>query len=280
MNTVIRLSLGDDSDVFAGMETMEIDGQNPWIDFSMTTLRTPMNDRRQIDLDAARQVLVRDQNVALILLQGAYNKKKDKFGDPGEVKTQSVEEILNAALVNALRKRGIDPASMPKSQRALPAIVQVTESTIPGQLKMATFVPTPKSDINRLLQLAQDSGINIKEFLEQNSSINDAAFISRMADLRTRTQIALLKEPLPLPPALQKTEEPKVAEFNQLEGLKFNGSKINVKTQTIIVKGTAAGQVVGDSFIDDVHNILDRVEKTGKLVRIMIPEITTTASKS
>ncbi|MBU2258243.1 MAG: phosphoglycerate kinase, partial [Candidatus Omnitrophica bacterium] len=272
MSTAIRLSLGDNSDVFAGMETMEIDGQNPWIDFSMTTLRTPMNDRRQISLDATRQILAKDPNIALILLQGEYNKKKDKFGDPGEVKTQSVEERLNAVLVKALRAKGINPASMPKAQRTLPAIVQVTQSTIPGQLKMATFVPTPMSDINRLMQLAQDSGINMKEFLEQSKEVNDAAFVDQMQDIKALQQITLLKEPLPLPPPMQKAAETELPGVNQLEGLTFGNGKINLKTQTIISRGSRANTGTGASFIDDLQSIINRVEQTGKLVRIMVPE--------
>ncbi|MDD5097289.1 MAG: triose-phosphate isomerase [Candidatus Omnitrophica bacterium] len=278
MDTAIRLSLGDLSNAFSGMEVMDIDGQNPWIDFSMTTLRTPANDRRQLSLEATRQVLATDPNVALILLQGEYSAKKGKFGAPGEVKTQTVEERLNAALLKALRQRGIDSFAISKTQRPLPAIVQVTESTIPGQLKMATFVPTPKSDIYRLMQLAQDSGINIKAFLEESTEINDPGFVVEMKTLKVEPQIPLLKEALPLPAAMQKYVEPESTEFNQLKGLTFRGSKINVNTQTIISKDSTAGYAIGDSFIDEVQSILGRVERSGKLVKIMIPEKSSTVA--
>jgi len=265
MDTVLKLSLGDLADVYAGLQTLEIDGQNPWIDFSMTTLRTPTNDHRQINVDAVRQVLAADPNVAVILLQGEYSAKKAKFGTPGEVKTQSVEERLNAVLVAAIRAKGINSAAMPKSSRSLPAFVQVTESSIPGQLKMAIFVPTPKSDIYRLMQLAQDSGINLKEMMEQSKDINDPSFVSTLQALKTEPQLPLLGKALPIPPAPQKAVEPDTTEFNQLEGLTFGGAKINVKTQTIISRDSKAG-------FADIWPILEQVRQTGKLVRILLPE--------
>lgn len=268
METVLRLSMGELANVFAGLQTLVIDGQNPWIDFSMTTLRTPTNDRRQINLDAVRQVLAADPNIAVILLQGEWSAKKAKFGEPGEVKTQSVEERLNSVLTRLLRQRGINPASMPKASQPLPTLVQVTESSIPGQLKMAVFVATPKSDIYRLMQLAQDSGINLKELFEQSKEINDPTFVDTLQTLKTKAQLSLLGEALPLPPAPQKVQEPDLREFAQLEGLTFGGAKINIKTQTILSKNPQGSVRLGEEILA----ILERVRQTGKLVRIMVPE--------
>jgi len=190
----IKDTLGEDQEAFFGFETFDVDTQNPWIDYSMSTLRT--QNGKRLNGGAVRTLLREQPDVALVQIPG----EKGKEG-PGPIDTRQFEETLNAHMLELFRERGIDPTVTQAPSRRLPAIVQVTDSSIPGELKIATFVPTPESDIGRLLQLAQDSGVDLKAVLENLMpapvDAQDIALLEEKTELSTPPHLTRLEtEPL------------------------------------------------------------------------------------
>jgi len=258
---------------FAGLETLNIDAQNPYINFSISNLYTP--DHRPINPARLRQALAENANVALILVPGDIDKK-GRMGPAGDIDSKKITDKLEKILNQALREHGVDVQAVKDAiPRPLPVIAQVTESGIksyadakPGELsalelKLALLVPTPGSEIYRLMQLAQEAGINLKELLEKKMPvIPDEKAAQIEAQL---LQLSLLGEAPVLAAAVKKEAKPQGSSF--LSGLSFGGAKINEALQTIFVTGTDVPHL----FRSDLEEIARRVIDTQKSVRIVIP---------
>jgi len=252
-------SLGDNAEAITYFETLEIDAQNPHIPFSISTLRE--KNERLINIERVQQVLTEDPNIALILIPGEPGKK-GKMGTPGDINSKKLIDRLEDILYKAMRQQGINPEAMKVvGARPLPAIAQVTTSNIKGELKMAVFVPTPGSRIFRLMQLAQDSGINLKHLLEE-----------KMPAPKTEVQIALLGRSRALPEVANKKVRPQ-EEASPLDGLNLVTSKINTTLQTIFIGGPNLTPNESNEFAvrRELREIQRRVLATQKVVRIVVP---------
>lgn len=263
----LRKSLGNEiTQVLAGLETVDVDTINPNISFSVSNIYTP--DNRPINPSRLRQALAKDANVALILVPGEIDKK-GKPGPAGDIDSKKVTTKLEKVLYQALSEHGVDARVIKQVvPKPLPAIAQLTQSDIASELKLAVLVPTPGSEIYRLMQLAQDAGINLKELFEKKLPVVSAT------DIQAEEQMAqepLLGEPLTLVEQFKKMAKPQ--EPSPLAGLSLVASKINTTLQTIFIGGpnlTPNEQNVF-SVRRELREIQQRVLATQKVVRIVVP---------
>jgi len=271
---LILKSLGEGAlQAIAGFETLNIDAQNPYINFSISNLYTP--DHRPINPARLRQALTENANVALILVPGDIDKK-GRMGPAGDIDSKKITDKLEKIINQALREHGIDAEALKNAiPRPLAAIAQVTESGIksdanPGELsalelKLALLVPTPGSEIYRLMQLAQDAGINLKELLEEKMPVTpDEKAAQTEAQL---LQLPLLGGPPVLAQAAKKEARPQGP--SPLAGLSLTGAKINESLQTIFLPNPYGFLL--PEFKRDLGQIKERVLDTEKLVRIVAP---------
>ena len=257
-SSVISHLWSDLIQTLAGLETFEVNAQNPWFDFSMTTLRDRQD--RPISADAVRQALGKSPDVIVIQVPPEISKK-GKAGKAGEIDTKKFADRILKILDAALRASGIDPNTQ-KSARFenLPPLVQVLESSISGELKIATFVPTPDSHIAKLMQLARDAGIDLK-----------ALFEKEMATPKAKdAKVELFGDPKPAPVFEQLVAEtPDNAArplLSPLAGLKLGGAQINESLQTIFIEDPKA---VLDSA--QLKAIVERIQAERKVIRIVVP---------
>lgn len=243
----------------AGFETVAVDVQNPHIDFSMSTIRT--RDKRPINAAAVQEFLRANPQTILVLIP-AEEGKKGKPGAPGAIDTQKLHTRLHTLLLEALRKRGINPDAAARVSGPLPTMVQVGSSNISGELKVATFVPGPKSAIGHLMQLAQDSGINVKTLIER----------AMAQPAGTAAGEALLGTPPAEPKAraaVRAAEPPHAAPlFPEALRSRFSKVRFNENDQTVYVLVEVADAISRANF----DRLMRRAAAAQKLIRIVVPQ--------
>jgi glyceraldehyde-3-phosphate dehydrogenase type II len=218
-----------------GLMIFPVNLQNPWIDFSVSTLRT--SDHRAFDANVVRSVLKKNSQLIMI----GMNKTD----------TRSFEDSLSELLVLAL-KEAKEEQKNTVSSPVLPSFVQVQESNISGELKIITFVPRLDTDLGRIMQLAQARGIPIKSLIEKAISAE-----IKKTDLPILGEAQTVSASPRVSPRTKK--EPFSPELSPLSQLKI------AKQQTITIEDPET-----HIYDDELEEIFSILTKESKLLRILV----------
>lgn len=214
----------------SGFEVLEVNKQNPWLDYSISTLRSL--DSRPLMIEGVREALRENPDTVLIEIP-AEKDKKGKTGKPGQVDTRKLLYRWNNMLITALREKGINQSFKVREVRPLPVFVQALESSHSGELKLAVFVPVPNTTLWNLMQLAQYNGINLKEFFEEAMPAPKPKAGSEKKVFAPALQEKAAEVVKDTPEQKPESGYPRFLKGVDLEAVKLNSASINAELQTI-----------------------------------------------